>query len=73
MVREYGINTAGDSSVPVQEHHWKVVGLLKGDGAAFSFVWAASGSVRRCCKIEAFRCQCRAALVATSKSQLVQA
>lgn len=69
MIREYGINTAGDSYVPVQEHQWKVVGLLKGDGAAFSFVWATSGSMRRpWCEMEAFKYQCRAVLVATSKS-----
>lgn len=73
MVREYGISMAGDSYVPVQEHQWKAEGLLKGNGAVFSFVWAASGSVRLWCKIEAFRYQCRAVLVATSKSWLVQA
>lgn len=72
MVREYGINTAGDSYVPVQKHQWKAAGLLKGDRAAFSFVWAASGSMRPWCKIEDFRYLCRAVLVATLKSSLVQ-
>lgn len=68
MLREYGINMAGDSHIPVQEHQWKVVGLPKGDGAAFSFVWAASGAMRPWCEIETFRYQCCAVLVATSKS-----
>ena len=50
-----------------------MVGLLEGGGAAFTCGWAASGSWRPWCKVEAFRYQCRAVLAAASKAQSVQA
>lgn len=49
MLRESGINIAGDSPVPEQEHRQKVVALVRGGRARLylsGHIWAKETRVR---------------------------